>query len=58
MHIARWFDEDREEDFDAPAGSDDGRDNIEEQLDSTGSEYSTGAEDNRYGRSGLLGNCL
>lgn len=47
VHIARWLEEDREEDFiDGPAGSDDDVDHIEEQLDSTGTEYSTGAEDN------------
>ncbi|KAJ8719829.1 hypothetical protein PYW08_012004 [Mythimna loreyi] len=47
VHIARWLEEDRDEDFiDGPAGTDDDVDHIEEQLDSTETEYSTGAEDN------------
>ncbi|XP_022826441.1 uncharacterized protein LOC111356373 [Spodoptera litura] len=46
IHIARWLEEDREEDFvDAPAGSDDDVDHIEEQIDSTSTEYSTEEEE-------------
>lgn len=47
VHIARWLNEDREEDFiDAPEASDDGVDQIEEQVESSGTEYSSGVEDN------------
>ncbi|KAF9803734.1 hypothetical protein SFRURICE_012033 [Spodoptera frugiperda] len=46
IHITRWLDEDREEDFvDAPAGSDDDVDHVEEQLESTSTEYSTEEEE-------------
>ncbi|XP_026731097.1 uncharacterized protein LOC113496158 [Trichoplusia ni] len=46
VHIARWLEEDREEDFiDGPAGSDDGTDYVEEVLDSSGSEYSSASEE-------------
>ncbi|XP_021181104.3 piggyBac transposable element-derived protein 4 [Helicoverpa armigera] len=46
VHIARWLEEDREEDFiDGPAGSDDDLDHLEEQLYSTTSEYGSGADD-------------
>lgn len=46
VHIARWLEEDREEDIiDGPAGSDDDADVIDEPLESTESEYSSAPEE-------------